>query len=230
MISPALRYPKSLWSYNPLPTGCVLYLPLWHPNLHGPVFKSIDGYGHTCTRTGGVMDGSGFTADGDDYINVAGPSTSLDPFTLIVWAKETTQDRNTRFVMINTEHGDGTKQGMGIASNAANNYLMVIYEGVAFGNGTTVASNNTWYFLSMTRNGNVSNLYLNDGAGVISTLDAAPEDGGGETRIGIGIDPSGDYDPHSGLIGSVNEVWVYNRILTSSEIKHIYYSTKGRCV
>ena len=29
LTSPALRYNKSLWSYNPLPTGCALYLPLW---------------------------------------------------------------------------------------------------------------------------------------------------------------------------------------------------------
>lgn len=40
--SPALRYSKSLWSYNPLPTGCRLYYPLWHPDLGGAVIQSVD--------------------------------------------------------------------------------------------------------------------------------------------------------------------------------------------
>ncbi len=47
----ALRYSKSLWSHNPIPGGCVLYLPTWHPNLGGLKYKSVDPFGHTVTRT-----------------------------------------------------------------------------------------------------------------------------------------------------------------------------------
>ncbi len=55
--SPALRWPKSLWSYNPIPSGCIFYLPFWHPSLAGPVFKSIDPFGHTATVTGALYQG-----------------------------------------------------------------------------------------------------------------------------------------------------------------------------
>ena len=55
--SPALRWPKSLWSYNPIPSGCIFYLPFWHPSLAGPVFESIDPFGHTATVTGALYQG-----------------------------------------------------------------------------------------------------------------------------------------------------------------------------
>ena len=51
------RYPKSIWSYNPIPSGCIFYLPFWHPSLAGPVFKSPDPFGHTATVTGAVYQG-----------------------------------------------------------------------------------------------------------------------------------------------------------------------------
>ena len=71
MLKPFLTS-KSIWSYNPSPTGCVLYLPLWHPSLSGPVFSSIDPYGHTCTVTGATWGIQGRTFDGDgDFIGVS---------------------------------------------------------------------------------------------------------------------------------------------------------------
>lgn len=63
--------PKSLWSYNPIPRGCDLFLPIWNSGLHGPVYKSIDPFGHTVTRTGGVFDSDGhWRTDGNDVQKV----------------------------------------------------------------------------------------------------------------------------------------------------------------
>ncbi|KKL62794.1 hypothetical protein LCGC14_2181630 [marine sediment metagenome] len=95
ITSTALRYPKSLWSYNPIPTGCVLYLPFWHPSLAGPVFKSIDPFGHTATVSGALYQGDvkGRFFDGatgnDDIITVPS-STGIDGLfdsggTIITW-------------------------------------------------------------------------------------------------------------------------------------------------
>ncbi|KKM70713.1 hypothetical protein LCGC14_1438040, partial [marine sediment metagenome] len=68
LTSPTLRYPKSLWSHNPIPGGCVLYLPLWHPNLGGLKYKSIDPFGHTCTRTAsGILH---FTGSATSNVNM----------------------------------------------------------------------------------------------------------------------------------------------------------------
>ena len=69
--SPALRYSKSLWSYKPLPTGCVLYLPLWHLDLRGTVFNSIDSVRHSIAVLEAVKVVQGFDFDGvDDLMTV----------------------------------------------------------------------------------------------------------------------------------------------------------------
>ena len=83
------RQAKSLWSYNPLPTGCVLFLPLWHPNMQGLVVKTPDPFGQKLIRTGGVPGAEGITFDGDDDIDITTVLTSalasLTVGTLIVW-------------------------------------------------------------------------------------------------------------------------------------------------
>ena len=96
MDSPGLRWVKSQASTNPIPGGCVLYLPLWNPACWGATFKSIDPFGHVCTRTGGVMDGDGFTADGNDLITVpdhASLNMGTGDFALLSWFKTATTIR-----------------------------------------------------------------------------------------------------------------------------------------
>ncbi|KKL45079.1 hypothetical protein LCGC14_2359260 [marine sediment metagenome] len=75
MLTSLLPVSKSLWSYNPLPRNCVLYIPAFHNSIRGPVFKSVDSFGHTCTVTGASKTNEGFSYDGDDKITVAQPST-----------------------------------------------------------------------------------------------------------------------------------------------------------
>lgn len=77
-MSVALKHSKSLWSYNPLPTGCVLYLPLWHPSLRGSIFNSVDPFRHTTTLTGVTKVSQGLDYDAlDDFVN-AGSDASID--------------------------------------------------------------------------------------------------------------------------------------------------------
>ncbi len=78
MTSPALRYPKSLWSYNPIPGGCVLYLPFWNPGLRGTKFKSIDPFGHTCTPTTAPQGPTGRIFDGADSLITVPKGAPLD--------------------------------------------------------------------------------------------------------------------------------------------------------
>lgn len=218
-------YSKSLWSYNPIPRGCVAFAPLWNPACHGPTFRSIDPFHHTITRVGGVMDGDGFTADGDDYIHLTSPFSAGGTFTAIVWFKQTTK-QNTRILMTNIQGGAG-KQGMGIGirSIGDGSDLKVVYDGVAWGDGTFTPTLNTKYMATMVRVGDVSNLYLNAGAGVISTLDAAPQDGGSEIHVGKGESGAGaDYY----LKGVISEWWYFDRALDASEWAYIHAVTLGR--
>ncbi len=86
---PYLMNPKSLWSYNPIPRGCVLYLPLWAQGLRGSAFKSVDPFGHECTVTGAIKVANGFSFITDDYINTALASVldlgDLTVYTISVW-------------------------------------------------------------------------------------------------------------------------------------------------
>ena len=86
---PSYLTPKSIWSYNPLPTGCVLYLPLWHPNLSGPVFKSIDPYGYTCTPTGTTWTSTGRYLNGTSETMTISDHTGLNfgtgDFSILAW-------------------------------------------------------------------------------------------------------------------------------------------------
>lgn len=78
---PGILTPKSLWSYNPVPYGCALYLPLWSPGLNGSVFKSVDSFGHTCTVVGALRQSGGRLFDGvDDIITVSNHTSITDIF------------------------------------------------------------------------------------------------------------------------------------------------------
>ncbi len=86
MRSPALRFSKSLWSYNPLPTGCVLFAPFWHPDLSGLVSKSVDLFGRTCTVSGStpVRTSNGWDFPGvDEMIDIGNIGTNIR--TLSFW-------------------------------------------------------------------------------------------------------------------------------------------------
>lgn len=85
----ALHKSKSLWSHNPTPEGCVLYLPLWAGGLGGTVFDSIGPLRHASTVVGTVKVSDGRYFDGtDDYITIPAAFTQLDfttgNFTIIV--------------------------------------------------------------------------------------------------------------------------------------------------
>lgn len=219
-----LSKPKSLWSYNPIPRGCVAYAPLWHPDCHGPVFQSLDPLHHTCTRTGGVMDGvDGFTADGDDYISLTSLWAAGTAFTAVVWFMQSVR-QDSRIFMFNTTGAATQGMGFGIDAPGADR-LRVVYDGVAWGNGVTVPALNTKYMATMIRNANLSDLYLNDGAVAISTLNNVPQDGGADIILGRGHDGAAAAYY---LKGAIIEWWLYDRALSAAEWAHIHSKTVGR--
>lgn len=203
-----------------------LYLPLGYPELSGSPIISKDLNAHSCTVVGAVhVPPTHRTFDGDDKITLTSPLSAGDTFTAIVWYMQVTY-QDTRIFMVNIEDGAG-KQGIGIGINAPDaNQLRVVYDGVAWGDGTTTPTPSTWYMATMVRVAGVSNLYLNDGAGVISTIDNTPQDSGTEIHIGKGTNPIGaDYF----LKGIMGEVWIYrNRAFTLLERQRIFYATRWR--
>lgn len=105
--SPMLRQPKSLWSHNPLPADCVLYLPLWSSGLRGDAFKSIDPYGRACTVTEAAQVALGRDFDGsNDLITVGDIGTNIK--SLSFWMKPTTTTQSILEEVDNTGPSIGT--------------------------------------------------------------------------------------------------------------------------
>ena len=80
-----MTYSKSLWSYNPIPRGCVYYAPFF--GLRGPVFKDVGPIGHESTITGTTRAGNGaLILDGDDDVELTNVLTrSLATTTKGTW-------------------------------------------------------------------------------------------------------------------------------------------------
>lgn len=223
LASPALRS-KSLWSYNPIPNGCVLYLPLWSPHTHGLKFKSIDPFGHTCTRSGSTsphIRANGHYFNGSDDKETVGSTISIAASISVGFWFNTNQ-LTTRSTLMQFDELGIEVNDVGGGPNDGS--LGCIETGVA----TQCEligpiSADTWYnfFYIKRGDGATNEIYL---GGAIQSLDTDLDwnlDLSGSPGIGSRV--AAQY--FSGLIG---EVWIYNRALSDGEIAHNYNVTKGR--
>ena len=227
MISPALRSPKSLWSYNSIPSGCVLYLPLWHPSLSGPVFKSPDPYGHICTVTGATWGKYGRTFNGtSDVITI--PPISTDDFTMMAWVNPTDITTDNITILSNnvgaSPHSlfrfnvDGTTVLLEINDNEGDQFQdTTITHGVSI---------NEWHLFSITISGTTCSLDR-DVTQIYTQTVAAYGLQTIATNWLLGRDnraaPNDNW-----FKGNIGEVWFYNRALSAGEILYNYNSTKWR--
>ena len=236
---PALTsYSKSLWSYNPIPGNTAAYLPLWNPGLHGVNFKSIDPYGHTLTRTGGVMDGDGFTGDGDDDINIVdvlGAALQADATgTFMAWVKFDDVTPLSIEEIISLGHFSGT--GFIILRLETDGKLRALSNdgaGLKWAvktNSQVFTSTAIYYFVALVQDATEPVLYV----GSTTAAVVKPAQGFGTATdktiwvsvsslnngyIGAG-DTSGSGKTRF-LNGKVREVWVYsNRALTLAECEY----------
>lgn len=108
----AMRASKSLWSYNPMPTSCRLYLPFWSPALRGATSGAIDPYRKSGTWVGSTIVDTGRYLDGDDWLGVGvlgdfkylhgGEDQSNFKFTVIIWVALPTPEPNTFYGLATT--------------------------------------------------------------------------------------------------------------------------------
>lgn len=231
-MSTALKYSKSLRSYNPIPRGCVLYLPLWNPNLSGGVFKSIDPFGHTCTVTNTTWEPTGRAFAGADYITVPDHAAFdiTTNLTAMVWAQIT--DISLQDTYLLSKYATvGNNREWSIGSNQTTGKLYFDFGDPADGTWeatvtTTAAAmvNATWALVGFTFAANTVVVYFDGsvvasgGAGVPATLwnDVEP--------INLGSAAGGG----NFLTGKMGETWVYSRTLTAGEMLHNYNKTKWR--
>lgn len=247
-MSVATRYPKSLWSYNPIPYGCIFYSPLWNPACHGTVFKSPDPYGRICTRTGGVMSGDGFVADGDDYITLPLIMTSnmwsqQADFTVVFVAKATTFSTTAQTIL-------GVGQATDAWSYARITFRTITYTGARnrlellvrdntnrendrwITDNDTNLVNDTKYHCAVTCISGTLAFYINGSSvGIANDLvgDVTGTLNNTKTLIGAASNlPNGGETFGTYLTGATRELSVYNRGLSAVEVAYIYNATKGR--
>lgn len=233
-------YPKSLWSSNPFPSKCVLYLPLWSPALRGSIFKSVDPIGHVCTVTGTTIAADGRVFDGDDVVTIPdhaslnfGASTD---FSIALWAKRTTTGDTIETFL---SKGDSTRDGatwFTIESDqdaGTGTQRVKLDDNVAVKQaiGATDLRDSTWHLIGFSAD--------RSGA-AFPYLDGSPD------GAGVSISALGDIDhieslrissfSHDGTLiqyfnGSVAELWIWRgRVLSAAEWLFLYRMTKGRYV
>uniref|UniRef100_A0A6M3LAS4 Putative lectin/glucanase superfamily protein n=1 Tax=viral metagenome TaxID=1070528 RepID=A0A6M3LAS4_9ZZZZ len=232
-----LTLPKSLSSYNPIPNGCLLYLPLWNPGLSGSTFKSIDPYGHLCTVTGALYGSTGRTFDGaDDLIN-CGSGASLDDIfdtggTYLAWINPSSDGEGDKGRVIEKANPSffTTSEATGKVKMSFAQLFSTLY-----GEWETTATEvtiGTRTFVAVTYNSSsVANnpiMYIDGvvktvGSGLteVSTPDGTrTSDAASDLIIGNNVGGTRSY------AGIIETTWAYNRILSAGEIEHIRQVTK----
>lgn len=171
-----------------------------------------------------VNTGADFT-QGSDYIS-GGQLIPYGSFSLSFWFYSGNVTTNQRFYTErNTGGGNPLIQLYLTGADSKVNFQLRGDDGTGLTSISTAAvSTNTWYHVVATFNltGKVMNLYLNAGTPVSDTY-------GGNTwtnnRTAIGIEAE-DLSTQPNL-GKMDEVAIWNRVLTSSEITGLYNSGSG---
>ena len=238
----ATRFPKSLWSYNPIPRGCVLYLPLWSPSLGGSAFKSVESYGHACSVTGAVLVANGRQFDSSDDLINCGSASSLDNIfdgggTVGVWINPSSDGGGDSGYICAKIAGTGISPGWFLNVRAeASSYVESRFYFYFSGNDgywdldSAAIPIGSWTHIALTYDADSVNnnpVFLLNGAVSPSTEQQAPTTAR-EDEASVDFTIGGRTDATKTFDGYIGEVWAYNRTLSTSEIAYIYHRTRGR--
>ena len=195
--------------------------------------KSYPGSGTTWTdlsgnnNTGTLTNGPTFSSDDGGYIDFDGTNdrveTSSDMFapnanfTFSVWIKLDTVDSTGTIISDFTDTGS-----IQIAYAAAASGIRIVKSNIStvdtFSN--SALSANIWYHITITRQSNTYNLYI-DGS-FISTFTDTKTYSRGAQSIGV------NYNGNSAFDGKISSIYCYSRTLSAAEVEQNYNATKGR--
>jgi hypothetical protein len=199
-------------------TGLIIYLPFdsSYTDLVGTTSFS---------QTGSISYVTGLFSQAVSMTNGSWPSAPTNyvsssyalpsTFTISLWFQ--TPSLTTNSAIIYTNLNPAYVYG-GISIYFAGANLYCAYSSVVNNGSATAISVNTWYHILITYNTGSTTLYVN-GTQRGSTISGTNSKNG--LTIGGGADSGGSY-PFSGL---VDDLRVYNRVLTSGEISSIYAKT-----
>lgn len=222
---------KSIWSYNPYPSGCELYLPLWHPSLRSDSIRSIDRNRHLCDVTGAVWGATGRTFDNSDDVISVPDAASLDlttAGTIIAWGYPTslTDVAGTHYNCILDKEDLLNNQNGYCFYFLSYSFFLEVAHATGYqrvGGTANLFANNNWYCVAGTWDSSNMYLYTNGVQDTTAAQTVVPVANAYPIQIGKG----NTYTP-TAYGGVTGEVWVYNRALTAGEIQYIYDKTRRR--
>jgi hypothetical protein len=190
--------------------------------------RDVSGNGNTGTLTNMSRDlnpvagkvGQGMSFDGtNDYVGIPYSSThsfGTNNFTLSAWIKGSAFGSNNRILSNYRAEVDG-RRGYIFSVNSG---ILTGYIGSGTPNLTssTTLQAGTWYHVVMVREGDVARLYIN---GVTDGSPAAGMAAKNATSDGT-LDISADTENSWFFNGSLDDVRIYNRALSATEVKQLY--------
>uniref|UniRef100_A0A6M3J4A6 Putative lectin/glucanase superfamily protein n=1 Tax=viral metagenome TaxID=1070528 RepID=A0A6M3J4A6_9ZZZZ len=230
---------KNLWSYNPLPNNCILWIPFWNqPATRGPKFITPDMYRRICTATGTEWRADGRYFDGlNDWVNCGDIAQGFDgvnnKLTAIAWVRPTEQtagqfyavakyDDNLRTFYLNST-ATGAVRGLVAKTGAASHYFYHTTD-------TTPISVDNWYCVGAVFDlaNQLMTLYV-DGSLVASTATVAgtPPIVFDDTTSVVEIN-SAKQGTLFGDAGYIGEVGLWTSLYSAEEMAYYYAKTRGR--
>ncbi len=237
-----LVFPKSLHSYNPIPGRCGLYLPFWAQGLSGPLFQSVESYGHEVTNVGALWKGNlgRFFDATDDIITVPAHAGVDNLFagggTAAAWINLASDGENSAGRIFDK---DSDTKGWQFLCNAEAVGVMKIEFVIRFtGGGTfllwdtnnTVVPINAVVFIAVTFNSsthtNTPIVYVNESTPALTKSGTGTgtnkDDSAEPLTIGNKVDTTVTAD------GYIMEAWNWEYILSAAELSYVYRQTRGR--
>ena len=219
--------------------GCVLYVPLWRQELTGSPFQSSGVYGvptSTCTVTGATWGKYGRTFDGtDDEITIPASTTLTLPngFTVVANVKFTDVTTGRYFFGIGygVSGADDTGDLRITAAGKIEAYWNRTAGAYVGQTGIIVLNNTDFYNIVVVYQPNAFPLlYINfnsDGSNVGTTGTYASAT---NWKVNIGASSYAGGSKGTPMQGITGEIFLYNRVVSSVEVKQIYDATKWRYV
>lgn len=212
--------------------GLVLYLPLWHPGLAGSTIVSKDLNAQSFDVTGAVWGAQGRTFAGAEKIlqSVSNWRSADSLGTMIVWFKTSTND--ALYMLTSSDTVTDTYYiGFGVIATKLS-FNQTSNDALSRVDGGTNVADGSWHMGTVTSDGSTWKIFLDSDNEESLTLIGGTNNGDwfAETAnrdnvcIG-GLQRTTFVAPYTGVIG---DVLVYNRVLSTTEIKNIYQATKWR--
>ena len=183
-------------------------------------------FGSAVSGTGEVGQGFIFNGQGADIIVPNNPQWAFgtNDFSIELWANTTTLGENQATLAYDSGGGNLNKWILWLNSNNLQLHINSPGGGATYVTSTTFSrTTNQWYHLAITRRGTVFTFYKN--GAVVSTTTSSVSIPAASVPMTFGS-AEGSFFFH----GQLDEISIYNRAITNSEVASIYAAgSAGKC-